>query len=122
MMPGTVPHGPSILFIYFLPPESCQQLRDWFGPKSQPSSGTDNALAPENTLNFGCHGTILLDKLPLPEYRSYLEEIVSKYLGRVRTLVCLPFHLEDFLEIQCSFILTYANFQAFSHLSYLEEV
>ena len=50
----------------------------------------DNAAPPENTHNFWCHGAILLGKLPLPEYQSNLEEIMSKYLGRVWTVVCLP--------------------------------
>lgn len=108
----------------------------------------NSVASPENTHSFWYHGAIFLGKLPLPEYQSNLEELMSKCLDRVWTMVCLlltSFPFKEFLEIDLcklpvpfspvisfylwllfhlknSYKLTYANFQVPSYLSYLEKV
>ena len=62
----------------------------------------NSVASPENTHSFWYHGAIFLGKLPLPEYQSNLEELMSKCLDRVRTMVCLlltSFPFKELLEI-----------------------
>lgn len=80
----------TFLSIYFLYHKRYQPLRAWAGSQSESSSGIDSAAPTKNIHNFWRRGAILLDKLPLSDYQFNLEEIMSRYLGRIWTVVCLP--------------------------------